>query len=79
MPTYPDTVLNYPGGPDFSYPAIMSTGFVVSVEKITRDTNRVDIQKLEPLDNAEPEITGGYLIQHDCCHTVPSDLLSLSL
>ncbi len=73
VPTYSDTTLNYPGGPDFAYPGDY-VGVYVLVEKITRNEERVDIQKLGSLDNAEPEITGGYLIQHDCCHTIPADL-----
>lgn len=72
VPTYTDTTLTYPNGPDFAYPGDY-VGVYVLVEKLTRDKNRVDITKLEPFDNAEPEITGGYLIQHDCCHVDPTD------
>ena len=35
------------------------------MEKIKRDNNRVDIETLEPGDNSEPEITGGYLLKKD--------------
>ncbi|OQA02179.1 MAG: CotH protein [Planctomycetes bacterium ADurb.Bin412] len=35
------------------------------MEKIKRDKNRVNIQKLEPTDNTEPEISGGYIIKRD--------------
>lgn len=34
-------------------------------EKIKRDSNRVNIQKLKENDNAFPDITGGYIIQID--------------
>jgi len=40
-------------------------GVYVLMEKIKRDNNRVDIEKLEPADNSEPEITGGYLFKKD--------------
>ncbi len=72
VPTYTETTLYYPNGPEFAYPGDY-VGVYVLVEKLTRDKNRVDITKLESFDNAEPEITGGYLIQHDCCHVDPSD------
>ena len=35
------------------------------MEKIKRDKNRVDIEELAPDDNAEPEITGGYIFKKD--------------
>ncbi len=38
-------------------------GLYVLTEKIKRDGDRVDIKKLGPDDNAEPEITGGYLME----------------
>jgi hypothetical protein len=40
-------------------------GVYVFMEKIKRDKNRVDITKLEPDDNSEPAITGGYIIKND--------------
>ncbi len=40
-------------------------GVYILMEKIKVDKNRVDISKLQPTDNAEPEITGGYIIKHD--------------
>ncbi len=40
-------------------------GVYMMVERIKWDNNRVDIEKVTPEDNAEPEITGGYIIQND--------------
>src|SRR5262249_34891757 len=40
-------------------------GVFVFEEKIKRGKNRVDIQKLTPEDNTEPNITGGYIIKKD--------------
>ena len=40
-------------------------GVYVLMEKIKIASDRVDITKLEPSDNAEPEITGGYIIKKD--------------
>jgi hypothetical protein len=40
-------------------------GVYVLMEKIKRGENRVNITKLEPSDNAEPEITGGYIVKKD--------------
>jgi hypothetical protein len=40
-------------------------GVYVLVEKIKRGKDRVNIAKLEPDDQAEPEITGGYIIKRD--------------
>jgi hypothetical protein len=40
-------------------------GVYVFMEKIKRDKNRVDIAKLEPVDNTEPAVTGGYIIKND--------------
>lgn len=54
-------------------------GVYVLEEKIKRGKHRVDIDKLGPEDNAEPEITGGYIIKKD--HTdraeVPEGLFSM--
>ncbi|MCH8557137.1 MAG: CotH kinase family protein [Balneolia bacterium] len=40
-------------------------GVYVLVERIKWDNNRVDIEKLTPEDNQEPEISGGYIIKKD--------------
>ncbi|MBN2592508.1 MAG: CotH kinase family protein, partial [Sedimentisphaerales bacterium] len=40
-------------------------GVYVFMEKIKRGPNRVDIKKLEPSDNVEPQITGGYIFKKD--------------
>ena len=40
-------------------------GVYVFMEKIKRDENRVDIKKLSPSDNSDPDISGGYIIRHD--------------
>ncbi len=40
-------------------------GLYVFMEKIKRDDDRVNIQKLEPTDNSEPEISGGYILKRD--------------
>src|SRR6266404_3406072 len=40
-------------------------GVYVFEEKIKRGKNRVDIEKLRPEDNTEPNITGGYIIKKD--------------
>jgi hypothetical protein len=40
-------------------------GVYMLVERIKWDNNRVNIQKLGPDDNSEPEITGGYIINHE--------------
>ena len=55
--------------------AVSSTGFsgangdyhgiYVLMEKIKRDNNRVDIEKLEPEHSSPPEVTGGYLLSID--------------
>ncbi len=56
----PDSPYDYPG--DY-------VGFYVLMEKIKSGPNRVDIAKLEPEDAAEPEITGGYILQSDWNNT----------
>jgi hypothetical protein len=38
-------------------------GIYVLMEKIKRDNDRVDIERLTPLDVSEPDITGGYLFE----------------
>jgi len=40
-------------------------GIYMLVERIKWDNNRVNITKLSPEDNSEPEITGGYIINFD--------------
>lgn len=40
-------------------------GVYVLVERIKWDNNRVNITKIAPEDNSEPEITGGYIIKKD--------------
>jgi len=40
-------------------------GIYVLMEKIKRDENRVDIDKLDSTDISEPDITGGYLLRRD--------------
>jgi len=40
-------------------------GVYVLMEKIKRGKDRVDIEALGPEDNAEPEITGGYIFKKD--------------
>ena len=40
-------------------------GVYVLMEKVERGASRVDIARLEPDHNSEPEITGGYIFRHD--------------
>jgi hypothetical protein len=40
-------------------------GFYVLMEKVKRSSVRVDIENITPLDNAEPNITGGYMLAID--------------
>ncbi|MFU8860465.1 MAG: CotH kinase family protein [Cyclonatronaceae bacterium] len=40
-------------------------GVYMLTERVKWDNNRVNITKLTPDDNAEPEITGGYIINYD--------------
>jgi hypothetical protein len=40
-------------------------GVYVLMEQIKRGKDRVDIEELRPSDNAEPEISGGYIIKND--------------
>lgn len=47
-------------------------GVYAVMEKIKRDANRVSLKKLESDDNAEPEVTGGYLLAMDKLN--PGDL-----
>jgi hypothetical protein len=40
-------------------------GVYVFMEKIKRNKNRVDVTELEPSDNTEPQISGGYIFKKD--------------
>jgi len=40
-------------------------GVYVFMEKIKRGTDRVDVADLQPSDNAEPQISGGYIFKKD--------------
>ena len=40
-------------------------GVYMLAERIKWDNNRVDIEKLSPQDNSEPEITGGYILNFE--------------
>ena len=40
-------------------------GIYVLEEKITRGPNRVNVDKLNPTDNTEPDVTGGYMLKID--------------
>ncbi len=40
-------------------------GIYILVEKIKIDGNRVDVARLTPTQNAEPEISGGYIVKKD--------------
>ncbi|MGE3310208.1 MAG: CotH kinase family protein [Limisphaerales bacterium] len=40
-------------------------GVYILIEKIKRGAERVNIKKLEPDDQAEPAITGGYIVKRD--------------
>lgn len=48
--------LNYPG--DYA-------GIYLLQEKIKIDNNRVDYERLDPTINAEPDISGGYIVKKD--------------
>jgi len=37
----------------------------VVMERIKRDGDRVDVERMDPVDIAEPEVTGGYIIKVD--------------
>jgi len=57
-----EVFLNYSGG-DLSWNDY--AGLYVFMEKIKRDKNRVDVKNIKPLDNSEPEISGGYILRVD--------------
>ncbi|MEM7396828.1 MAG: CotH kinase family protein, partial [Verrucomicrobiota bacterium] len=40
-------------------------GVYYVAESIKRDNNRIDIARLDPSHDSEPEITGGYIIRHE--------------
>ena len=40
-------------------------GVYVFMEKLKRDGDRIDIEKLRPTENSSPEITGGYILKID--------------
>jgi len=51
-------------------------GVYVLMEKIKRDENRVDIDKMEETDNSEPEISGGYLLKKDWVEGGPNTYIN---
>ncbi|MHC4499003.1 MAG: CotH kinase family protein, partial [Planctomycetota bacterium] len=55
-----DGVVEWDGG---TAPGTDYLGVYVLMEKIKRDNDRVDIERLTPFDACEPEITGGYLFE----------------
>jgi hypothetical protein len=57
-------VVNNVGGGNLSYSGDYF-GVYSFMEKIKRDNNRVDVNKLLPTDNTEPQVTGGYLFKED--------------
>lgn len=57
-------VINNTGGGSLSYGGAYF-GVYSLTEKIKRDGDRVDVQKILPTDNTEPEVTGGYLFKKD--------------
>lgn len=59
---FTELFLAFPEG-DFHY-----WGVYALMEKIKRDANRVSLKKLGPADNAEPEVTGGYMLAMDKVH-----------
>jgi len=40
-------------------------GIYIFMEKIKRDKDRVNVEKLEPWDSTEPQISGGYMLKID--------------
>lgn len=51
-------------GGKLEYPADYR-GIYILVEKIKIDPNRVNVARLTPMQNGEPEISGGYIIKKD--------------
>jgi hypothetical protein len=66
-----EVFVNTSGG-KVSYPRDYA-GIYLLLEKIKIDKNRVEIDRLTPYDNAEPNISGGYMFKKDK-HT-PGDVL----
>nr|ADI22802.1 hypothetical protein [uncultured Oceanospirillales bacterium HF0500_29K23]ADI23150.1 hypothetical protein [uncultured gamma proteobacterium HF0770_11A05] len=52
-------------------------GVYVFMEKITRGRDRVDIRRIRPENNVEPEITGGYLLKFDRADPGDSGFIAL--
>ena len=46
-------------------------GVYVFMEKIKRDGNRIDIDKMSDTDNTAPEVTGGYVLRRDWIEREP--------
>ena len=40
-------------------------GVYILTEKIKRDSNRLDLKKIDPTDTQVPEVTGGYIVKAD--------------
>ena len=40
-------------------------GVYLLIEKLSRSKDRIDVEKLEPYQNTEPEISGGYILKRD--------------
>lgn len=57
-------VINNTGGGSLSYGGDYF-GVYSLVEKIKRDNDRVDVEKILPTDNSEPNVSGGYLFKKD--------------
>ncbi len=51
-------------------------GVYTFMEKVKRDDNRVDLAKLRPEHNSEPEISGGYLLRVDWLPDEESQLIT---
>jgi len=47
-------------------------GVYLLIEKLSRSKDRIDIEKLEPYQNTEPEISGGYILKRDKTDGDPS-------
>ena len=55
--------LNTSASPTFSMNEYK--GIYVLIERIKRDENRIDVARLGPSDNDEPEVSGGYILKFD--------------
>ncbi len=60
-----EVYLNTRGGARLGASASDYLGVYVFMEKIKRSPDRVPIDRLDPSHNAEPEITGGYILKKD--------------